>query len=119
MPNLHIGVIAHGDYDSDSYVTKYIDLSNDVTALQGFVRGVDNTVGWTVPECYELILKEAREKISWRPGSQRAVVMIGDTVPHDQYYYASQKNLRCIDWKEELTEIKKTVSSILHISSTF
>ena len=121
VPNLKIGIIAHGDYCDAAhfYVTELFDLSNDLDAIAAFVSNVSGTGGGDFPECYELVLRRSRTDIKWRDYSQRALVMIGDTVPHDQYYYASQKNLRFIDWKEELTEIKKTVCSILHISSTF
>ena len=108
MPNLKIGVIAHGDYDSNSYVTKYIDMSNDVTALRDFVRGVTDTVGYTVPECYELVMKEAREKMTWRQGSQRALIMIGDTMPHDRDFYKRKKK-EFIDWKAEVEYLKNMV----------
>lgn len=62
-------VFAHGDYcDSDVYVTKHIDFTTDKAKLVKFVKDVEATGGGDYPECYELVLKEVRQKLSWRPG---------------------------------------------------
>lgn len=37
-------------------------------------------------ECYELVLHEARVCLSWTPGTQRFLVMVGDAKPHDVNY---------------------------------
>ena len=41
---------------------------------------------------------EVRTELSWRDGSQRALVMIGDAVPHPAN---DSQNYLHIDWKEE------------------
>ena len=53
-------------------------------------------------ECYELVLYEAREKLSWTPGTQRSLVMIGDANPHPPSYPMNRMNL---DWKEETKKL--------------
>ncbi len=48
-------------------------------------------------ECYELVLHESRQ-LSWRPNSTRALVILGDDLPHEPTY--SYNYLR-LDWKIE------------------
>ena len=103
IPGIRIAVFAHGDYcDSHTYVTKWEDFSNDVQKLCKFVSGVERTGGGDAPECYELVLRQARTKLSWTPGSRRALVMIGDDVPHEASFPA---NKDAIDWREEVREL--------------
>ncbi|XP_013405111.1 uncharacterized protein LOC106169974 [Lingula anatina] len=101
IPNLKISVFAHGDYCDEGaygYVTKYIDFTNDVGKLCHFVNDVEGTGGGDFEECYELVLHQVREELSWSPGSQRSLVMIGDATPHQPNYHLNKKRL---DWKVE------------------
>ena len=101
IPSIRVAVIAHGDYCDapSSYVTKVLDLTTDVAALCDFVRTVGRTGGGDAPECYELVLRKIRKQLSWSPISRRAVVLIGDNVPHEVDY---PQNKERIDWKEEV-----------------
>lgn len=112
IPDLRIGVIAHGDYcdkpipgkhwgtgsDPNLYVTKMVDLSRDVNKLTQFVKTVGRTNGGDNPECYELVLREARTKASWEHGRNKVLVMIGDDEPHRPEYPLNTQN---IDWRKE------------------
>ena len=60
------------------------------------------TGGGDWEECYELVLHEAREKLSWTPGTQRSLVMIGDAIPHPPTYAMNTKKL---DWKVEAKKL--------------
>ena len=107
IPQLQIALFAHGDYcDKNTYVTKYIDFTNDITALSDFVRKVGMTGGGDWEECYELVLQQVRTKLSWQPGTQRVLVMIGDAVPHDTTY---KLNKGKIDWRKETEMLKDMV----------
>ena len=53
-------------------------------------------------ECYELVLYEARTKLSWTPGTQRSLVMIGDAIPHGTSY---PMNTLKLDWKKEAKQL--------------
>ena len=53
-------------------------------------------------ECYELVLYEAREKLSWTPGTQRSLVMIGDAIPHPATFHMNKLKL---DWKIEAKKL--------------
>ncbi|XP_045199051.2 uncharacterized protein LOC123553388 [Mercenaria mercenaria] len=99
IPGIKIAIFAHGDYcDRKTYVTKYIDFTDDVAKLVAFVNNVKRTSGGDADECYELVLHEVRTKLTWTPGSQRALVMIGDCRPHEPDY--SQNKLK-LDWRKE------------------
>lgn len=100
IPNIRIGVIAHGDYcDRDyPYVIKILDLTNDRDEIVRFVKGVERTGGGDAPECYELVLHEAR-RLTWSAGKSKVLVMIGDATPHAPSYPANTMNL---DWKNEM-----------------
>ena len=73
------------------------------------MENVERTGGGDGPECYELVLKRAREELAWTAGSQRVLVVIGDNEPHPVgYKYGGQTYY--IDWKEECEFLKNMVS---------
>lgn len=103
IPNLRVGIVAHGDYcDGPRAITKF-DLSTDQRAICRFVETVESTSGGDMPECYELVLHEARS-FSWSAGKNKALVMIGDAEPHPPSYPGNKKNL---DWKNELKLLRE------------
>jgi hypothetical protein len=101
IPDLRISIIAHGDYCDATryYVTKILDFSRDVNKVTSFVSNVGRTGGGDAPECYELVLYEARTKLNWQSGRSKVIVMIGDDVPHPPHY---DLNTLKIDWRNEL-----------------
>jgi von Willebrand factor type A domain len=103
IPGMRIGVIAHGDYcDAGStYVTKALDLTDDADKICRFVERVGATGGGDAPECYELVLNEARS-LSWTPSYQKCFVLIGDDVPH-----GPGQNPRKLNWRTEVDELGK------------
>lgn len=100
VPGIRIGIIAHGDYcdAGSSYVTKLLDLSNDARAITRFVEGVSSTHGGDSPECYELVLHQART-FSWSSGKSKVLVLIGDDVPHGPH---EPQNTKRLDWRNEI-----------------
>ena len=107
---IRIAVIAHGDYcDYAKYIVKWIDFGASLPELCNFVENVERTGGGDGPECYELVLKRAREELAWTPGSQRILVVIGDDEPHPVgYTYNGERH--DIDWKEECDLLRDMVS---------
>jgi hypothetical protein len=103
IPGIRIGVIAHGDYcdEGSTYVTKSLDLTDDKDAIVRFVERVEATGGGDAPECYELVLHQAR-KLSWTEGYTKALVLIGDDVPH-----SPGQNPRKLDWRSEVDALGK------------
>lgn len=112
IPFIRIGVIAHGDYcDKDVfYLEQHLDFSSDIVQLQNFVNGIEGTGGGDPEECYEYVLRMARG-LSWAPGSQRALVVIGDSVPHEPDYELNTDNL---DWRVEAAALMEMVSYPVH-----
>lgn len=98
IPNIRIGIIAHGDYCDAPNTLKKFDLSTDQEAICRFVNTVPPTHGGDMPECYELVLHEART-FSWTSGKNKALVMIGDDVPHGPH---ERQNTKHLDWRNEL-----------------
>jgi predicted DNA-binding WGR domain protein len=101
IPGIRIGVIAHGDYcdAASTYVTRHLPLTGDAGAICRFVEKVGPTGGGDAPECYELVLREARSQ-PWTAGATRALVLIGDDVPHPRAHNPGK-----IDWRTEAQEL--------------
>ena len=103
IPGIRVGIIAHGDYCDDhagSYVIKTLDPTDDILKLINFVENVQPTGGGDAPECYELVLNQARS-LPWRAGRAKVLVVIGDDVPHPVGYRYGSHNVK-IDWRNEL-----------------
>ena len=68
IPKVRVAVIAHGDYfDRDrTYVLKAEDFTTDSERLGDFVENLEFTSGGDWPECYELVLRHVRKKLSVR-----------------------------------------------------
>ncbi len=101
IPGIRIGIIAHGDYcdAGRTYVTKRLDLTSDTGAICKFVEEVAPTDGGDSPECYELVLRKA-QNLSWTAGANKALVLIGDDLPHP----AAQTPGK-IDWRNEVQKL--------------
>jgi hypothetical protein len=66
------------------------------------VRNTGSTGGGDMPECYELVLREAQSQ-NWTADSKKVLVVIGDAVPHDVSYPDNKLRL---DWKQESVKLK-------------
>jgi len=98
IPTARIGIIAHGDYcDAPRTITR-LDFTTDQTKICKFVESVQATNGGDAPECYELVLHEARS-FNWSAGTNKALVMIGDSIPHSPH---ERQNTKGLDWRNEL-----------------
>ncbi|WAR25117.1 YR811-like protein [Mya arenaria] len=108
IPGIRIAIIAHGDYcdEHSSYLIKWIDFGSALPELCEFVKGVGRTGGGDGPECYELVLQRTREALTWTPGSQRALILIGDNLPHEPGYNYGGKTYH-INWRHECNYLGK------------
>ena len=104
IPNLRVGLIAHGDYvdERTTYVTKRLELTNDRNSLYNFVANVSPTGGGDAPECYERVIYEARS-FKWDSGI-KTLIIIGDDVPHPPSYPGNKDRL---DWRNEINLLVK------------
>ncbi len=97
IPGIRIGVVAHGDYcDGPRMISKH-ELSTDMRSLCRFVQTVESTGGGDAPEAYEAVLHEARG-FNWTSGESKALVLIGDDVPHEA---SEHQNRHHLDWQNE------------------
>ncbi len=101
LPDIHIGIIVHGDYcdEHSTYVTQHLDLTQDTVSITNFVEHTPPTGGGDAPECYELVLHEAQE-LSWRPDAKRVLVLIGDDVAH-----TPEDNPQHLNWRTEVVAL--------------
>jgi predicted DNA-binding WGR domain protein len=113
IPGIRIGIIAHGDYcdERTTYVTKHLPLTDDVDAICRFVEKVGPTGGGDAPECYELVLHEARSQ-PWTPGATKAFVLIGDDVPHPPAHNPGK-----LDWRQEASALTKAGVAIYAVQA--
>lgn len=107
IPGIRIGIVAHGDYcdapPRGPYVIKMLDLTRDEDEIVKFVQKVEATGGGDTPECYELVLHEAR-RLTWSAGKQKVLVMIGDATPHPASY---PDNVKKLDWRNEVALLRE------------
>jgi len=101
IPDLKIGLIAHGDYCDGPNAVLVLDLTDDLEKIMNFISNTPNTSGGDAPECYELALHRAN-LMSW-PKEGGSVVLIGDDEPHDPNYPGNTDHL---DWREEVKALK-------------
>jgi hypothetical protein len=109
-PNLKLKIVAFGDYcDMEKARNGYIlgnayqetELTSDRKALIQFVTEARNTGGGDGPEFYELVLQKVLDETPWRNDSNKAILLIGDSTPHEVGYTLRPyiENAR-IDWEQ-------------------
>ncbi|XP_046333954.2 uncharacterized protein LOC124116601 [Haliotis rufescens] len=104
IPGIRIAIFAHGDYcDASNYVVQWIDFGASTPEICKFIRDVKPTGGGDFPEAYEVVLRRCQSVLSWTPGSQRSLVMIGDATPHEADDPQNEEN---IDWKTECRALR-------------
>eukprot|EP01117_Protostelium_nocturnum_P001180 TRINITY_DN114_c0_g1_i2.p1 TRINITY_DN114_c0_g1~~TRINITY_DN114_c0_g1_i2.p1 ORF type:complete len:333 (-),score=113.91 TRINITY_DN114_c0_g1_i2:154-1152(-) len=106
IPSIRIGIIAHGDYCDGANVIKTIDLTGDAEELVKFVNNAGSTGGGDAPEAYEYALRKANE-FSWTGGCSKALVVIGDDVPHPPGYTSPNPMLRVERRKQVTKKIRR------------
>ncbi len=95
--NVRVGLVAHGDYCDGRRMISTHELSTNQNSLCRFVREVESTSGGDAPEAYEQVLHRVRT-FNWTDGHSKALVLIGDEVPHPPTY---PDNRDRIDWRRE------------------
>jgi hypothetical protein len=96
IPDLRMGIIAHGDYCDGKNCINQLALTDDEDDIKQFVTNVKATSGGDSPECYEMVLHQSRS-FKWTAGAKKVLVLIGDDVPHEK-----NANPEKLDWKNEL-----------------
>jgi len=85
-PNVKIGLVAYRDR-GDQYVTKVIDLTDDLDAIHGHLMGFKAAGGGDFPESVNQALNEAVTKITWSKDKKtlKMIFLVGDAPPHMDY----------------------------------
>eukprot|EP00746_Dinoflagellata_sp_MGD_P073943 gnl/MRDRNA2_/MRDRNA2_29937_c0_seq1.p1 gnl/MRDRNA2_/MRDRNA2_29937_c0~~gnl/MRDRNA2_/MRDRNA2_29937_c0_seq1.p1 ORF type:complete len:1218 (-),score=238.80 gnl/MRDRNA2_/MRDRNA2_29937_c0_seq1:45-3698(-) len=104
LPELEIGIIAHGDYcdENSTYLIKHLPFSTDPSEIASWVAKVGPTGGGDAPEAYEIALHCAATEYRWKTDAHKVVVIIGDEVPHTKDYPG---NTNHVDWNAELEHL--------------
>jgi Mg-chelatase subunit ChlD len=85
-PEIRIGLVAYRDR-GDHYVTKVVDLSDDLDSVYATLMDFQADGGGDTPESVNKALYDAVHDISWSEGSQayQVVFLVGDAPPHMDY----------------------------------
>jgi len=85
-PDLKIGLVAYRDR-GDAYITKVFDLTDDLDAIHGHVKGFQAAGGGDEPESVNQALHDAVHKIKWNTDKNtlRIIYLVGDAPPHMDY----------------------------------
>ena len=126
MPRLRIAIIAHTDFNNHSTqasidkCVQVFDFSNDVDALVSFIQNHRvSDENYDYQECYEYVLQKVHSSLSWRapqPKYIKALVMIGDAVPHE---VSDPCNKFKIDWKLEADKLKNRDISVFSVQCLY
>lgn len=85
-PELRIGLVAYRDR-GDQYVTKVVDLSDDLDSVYAALMDFEAGGGGDTPESVNQALYDAVHNMSWSAGEQayQVVFLVGDAPPHMDY----------------------------------
>ena len=85
-PEIKIGLLPYRDR-GDVYITRVIDLSDDLDAIHGELVKFKAEGGGDTPESVNQALDDAVNKIKWStdPKTLRIIFLVGDAPPHMDY----------------------------------
>jgi Mg-chelatase subunit ChlD len=85
-PEIRIGLVAYRDR-SDAYVTKVVDLSDDLDSVYATLMDFQADGGGDTPESVNKALYDAVHQMSWSEQDQayKVIFLVGDAPPHMDY----------------------------------
>lgn len=85
-PEIHVGLVAYRDR-GDAYVTRVVDLSEDLDSMYATLMDFSADGGGDTPESVNQALYDAVHSVSWSqdPDSYQVVFLVGDAPPHMDY----------------------------------
>lgn len=85
-PEISMGVVAYRDR-GDSFVTKIIDLNNDLDLVYDQLMKLNASGGGDSPESVNQALYDAVTRIGWDEGARtlKSIYLVGDCPPHMDY----------------------------------
>lgn len=127
IPNLRLGILAHGDWCDGSGSISTIDLQSVKNAdeIDKWISSNRNTSGGDTPEFYEYVMHRVRSDFSWKANT-RFVVMIGDDEPHAVRDYSIGGKYghhkikfgeESTDWRDQLDLLVNEVGPVFPIQA--
>lgn len=111
---LNVGVIIHGDYcDPTPDPCVCLGLSQDWVRIKRFLEEKRSFMGGDAPECYELVLRQARY-MNWRLNANKVLVLIGDEIPHTPDYKLNKER---INYLEEIEHLANSGIKIISVQA--
>ena len=85
-PEIRIGLVAYRDR-GDAYVTKVVDLSDDLDSVYATLMDFEANGGGDTPESVNKALYDAVHNMSWSQQDQayQVIFLVGDAPPHMNY----------------------------------
>jgi Mg-chelatase subunit ChlD len=85
-PEIRVGLVAYRDR-GDQYVSKVVDLSDDLDSVYATLMDFEAGGGGDTPESVNRALYDAVHRMSWSEGEQayQVVFLVGDAPPHMDY----------------------------------
>jgi len=85
-PDIRIGLVAYRDR-TDAYVTKVVDLSDDLDSVYATLMDFAADGGGDTPESVNKALNDAVHQMSWTEQDQayKVIFLVGDAPPHMDY----------------------------------
>lgn len=85
-PEIRIGLVAYRDR-TDAYVTKVVDLSDDLDSVYATLMDFEAQGGGDTPESVNKALYDAVHAMSWtdRDQAYKVIFLVGDAPPHMDY----------------------------------
>jgi Mg-chelatase subunit ChlD len=85
-PTVRIALVGYRDR-GDAYVTKRVDLTDDIDAVFANLQQFTAEGGGDTPESVNQALDEAVHQIAWSPGRDvtKIIFLVGDAPPHMDY----------------------------------
>jgi len=85
-PEIRIGLVAYRD-KGDAYVTRVVDLSDDLDSVYATLMDFEASGGGDTPESVNRALHDAVHNISWSQQDQayQVIFLVGDAPPHMDY----------------------------------
>ncbi|MEJ2130100.1 MAG: VWA domain-containing protein [Gammaproteobacteria bacterium] len=85
-PEIRMGLVAYRDR-GDAYVTRVVDLSQDLDSMYATLMDFQADGGGDTPESVNQALADAIHSISWSQGDDiyKVVFLVGDAPPHMDY----------------------------------
>jgi hypothetical protein len=105
VPKARISLCTYRDEPGDEYVVRGLPLTNDISAIDQFLREVDADGGGDEPEAVHRGLEWAVKKNQFRGSARKVILIFGDAPPHP----AHRKT--CLNLASDFQRIQKGVVS--------